>query len=374
MNTRAGPVEAGRRLLEPGHDVGVGDRLGEDRSEHGRAEASAASRTEPTLSRARERRPRTIVPSSWIIVPSSSRSVEGRVALGRTARARPPTSTIATAASTAGHEPVSSTLGGGVERQRGAATRDQGQPVEEQLHREIATGGTASTTTTASVTQLDPTGPAGRAQSDAEHPQGRDVVAIAAQVPGHARAPGRAARPARRRPPSARRPGPGRPRAADPATAYVVERLASVPVASLDLVEHRVAGCRRRPRSDLRAGHGRPGADHARWQVGQLRRRCRAAAAWCRADRPGTRSSPLRSRASGSSSSATSTGTGWLTSSSSRASGVGPGGHLEAVGTVHHDGREASKRVKRSLAAVSMDGRVRPPGLVEQVSPPSSAW
>ena len=83
-----------------------------------------------------------------------------------------------------------------------------------------------------------------------------------------------------------------------------------------------------------------------------------------------TRSSPLRSRASGSSSSATRTGTGWRTSSSSSASGVeAQEGHLEAVGAVDHEGA-GGVEAGEAVVGGRLEGRgVRDPGLLEQVQP-----
>ena len=99
------PGGRGRGLAQPGDDVGVGDRLGEDRAEdrrpdgergqHDRADAEQGPRAQAAQDGAEELDHRR----------SSSRSREGRVVASRTTRARPPTTSTAAAARTAGtHE------------------------------------------------------------------------------------------------------------------------------------------------------------------------------------------------------------------------------------------------------------------------------
>jgi len=86
------------------------------------------------------------------------------------------------------------------------------------------------------------------------------------------------------------------------------------------------------------------------------------------------RSSPLRSRASGSASSATSTGTGSPRSPSSSASAVeGRSRTSRPSGRLTRTVREASKRVKRSLAAVCRDDGSGFQVSSSRSSPPTSA-
>ena len=230
--------------------------------------ASAASTIEPTLSRARERRPRRTVPSSEVIC-SSSRSVEGRVAPGRTARARPPTRSIAAAARTAGTVSVSQ-LGAVSSGSGGGRHGDERQPVEEQLHGEIAAGGHGQHHDPGQAGELDPAGATGGAQPDPEDAQGCDVAAIVAQVARHSRDQGEQ----RDQPAEDRHQlvGPGlvRSRRGAERAAYVIERLRLGAGRVGQRGQHLGRGVGGDHDRGLRDRHGRPGADHARGQVGEL--------------------------------------------------------------------------------------------------------
>ena len=230
-----------------------------------------------------------------------------------------------------------------------------------------------TTASTSTVRLTSSTRPARRAvpSGDAEHAQRRHVAAVVTQVPGHARTQREQGdeRAGERR--EGVRHGLGAAVALAERVAHRVERERHVaPVGLGHLVEHLVAGCRRRPRpappptgtvgpepaAEVRMSASTPTAPSS--GSGRRRRRPR----W-------QRSSPPRSSATGlvlvgDQDRDRRVARSW----SSAERDAGQQGHLEPVGAVDHEGRGRLVVAEEVAVERGLDrARVGEPGLGEQV-------
>ena len=371
MKTRLSPGEPGRGLLQPGHDVGVGHRLGEDRPEHSGADGQRgrAGPSPPTAGRGRAGRAgsrRAAGSSALLLAQQAGSGGGGRAPRGRDRR--PPRQRLQPAppgrAGARRAASVSSGSAGDRQRRAAAARRAGASPRASRPRRRHAA------TSTVSADDLGTTRPARGARPRCRAPAATRRRGGSRAGAARRRRPGRAGRRGRRPGPSGRTPWPGRRRGPGPATCVRRRATAtSVPVASSTWSSMRLRGPLGGHDADLRAGHGRAGPDRCGAEVAEHADAAEKRQGGGRADDLGdpvvaTQVEGKRLVLVGDERPAP-------VGSPRRAAGPAasrPGGSTSRPsGRFTTKVREASKRVKRSLAAVSRDDGVRVPGLVEQV-------